>query len=153
MARSDQRFEIFKNHLFPFSTYIYSKSICKIHASPCLSLIKVRINKLMKSPCNGFEYLNNASSEYYIPIIWLDWVILFWDILSDIYGDKKRMGCIKVPITSLLRKKTCKSLWSLYYCMHATSQIATSTCNLQSQYSFFPFLFLFFVEPLPDWLN
>lgn len=61
--------KVLKNHLFTFSTYTYSKSICKIHASPYLSLIKVKINKFMKSPCNGFEYLNNASSEYYITSI------------------------------------------------------------------------------------
>jgi hypothetical protein len=61
--------KVLKNHLFPFGTYIYSKSICKIHASPYLSPIEVKINKLMKSPCNGFEYLNNAFSEYYLSII------------------------------------------------------------------------------------
>ncbi len=61
--------KVLKNHLFAFGTYIYSKSICKIHASPYLSPIKVKINKLMKISCNGFEYLNNASSQYYIPII------------------------------------------------------------------------------------
>ncbi len=97
--------KVFKNHLFQFGTYIYSKSICKIQASRYLSPIKVKINKHIKSPCNGFEYLDNASSEYYIPIIWLNWVLLLWDILSDIYGEKKRMGCIKSAHNISIKEK------------------------------------------------
>jgi hypothetical protein len=139
VVRSDQRFEILKNHLFAFSTYIYSKSICKIHASTYLSPIKVKINKLMKSPCNGFEYLNDASSEYYITNIWFNWVLWFSDILSDIYGDKKRMGCIKVPITSILWKKTCKVFKVCTIACMPLVELQPQHVYLQSQYFFFPF--------------